>query len=222
MPLICRVSARHLWRVECRIRKGIFSYQEIRKDYYQAQNLAKAEVNIRPQWLAGYKHADHFAALRPTANPYAGDTWRKFLGHSLATTTRDYLPGSSLVAQARDDQHAWFFHVEHAYLMSGNKWLKDWYHFMAEFKQGFLQKMDPWPDNSNRAIGHNLSVALAAYRVTANEGMGGLLANYIHDIHSPTLIAPHNVSSSFTGEGVKKAAIFSAWLFDKAFYRDFL
>jgi len=163
-------------------------------DYYSAQRLANAELNIRPQWLSGYIHEDHFSSLTPSANPYGGSTWRSYhLGNAGAASTRSYIAGSELVARPRDDQHAWFYHMEHAYLLSGNKWLKDWFEFMGEFKQVYLNELDPWPDRSRRSEGHNLSVALSAYRVTGNIVLGELLSNYTTDIHSKYIREPHNL-----------------------------
>ena len=186
-------------------------------DYYSSQDFAKAEINIRPQWLAGYNHDKNFSTLRLTANPYGGNTWRRFKGHGLATLTRAHIDGSVIVAHPRDDQHAWFYHVEHAYLMSGNKWLKDWYQFMAEFKQGYLQGMDPWPDRSNRAEGHNLSVALSAYRVTDNTTLGSLLSNYTNTMHRKYLLAPHNISVGSLTKDNPSAAVYQQGYLVKPF-----
>lgn len=187
------------------------------KDYYFAQSMAKAEINIRPQWLSGYSHVNNFTELKLSANPYAGTTWRKFIGHGVATSTREYKKGTKQVANPRDDQHAWFFHVEQAYLMSGNKWLKDWYEFMAEFKQVYLQELDPWPDRSNRSEGHNLNIALAAYRVTGNKPLGNLLSNYPKNIHSKYLLAPHNISVGSLTKKKLSAAVFQQGYLVKAF-----
>ncbi|MBU2894673.1 hypothetical protein KO495_15280 [Colwellia sp. D2M02] len=187
------------------------------KDYYFAQNMAKAEINIRPQWLSGYTHDDDFDNVMPTTNPYAGNTWRKFLGHGVATLTRSYIEDSKRVAKPRDDQHAWFYHVEQAYLMSGNKWLKDWYEFMAEFKQAYIQELDPWPDRSNRAEGHSLSVALSSYRVTDNKKLGQLLKNYTSTIHSKYVLAPHNISVGTIKLTNPKAAVFQQGFLVKVF-----
>jgi uncharacterized repeat protein (TIGR02543 family) len=186
------------------------------QDYYSAQDLAKAELNIRPQWLSGYTHDNNYSEIKPTANPYGGDTWRKFVGHGGATLTRDYISGSMQVAHPRDDQHAWFYHVEHAYLMSGNKWIKDWFEFMAEYKMTYLQELDPFLDKSHRAEGHNLSVALSAYRVTNNKALGDLLLNYTRDVHNKRLLPPHNISR---GQALvnHKAALFQLGYLVKPF-----
>ncbi len=187
-------------------------------DFYNAQNLAKAELNIRPQWLSGYTHKNNFTHLTPSANPYGGSTWRSFhLGNGGATLTRSYLDGSEQVARPRDDQHAWFYHIEHAYLMSGNKWIKDWYQFMAEFKQVYLQELDPWPDRSNRAEGHNLNVALSAYRVTGNAALGEILASYTTDIHSKYLLDPHNLHRGGDWSETPQVAVFQLGYLIKPF-----
>ena len=186
------------------------------KDYYAAQKFAKAEINIRPQWLSGYTHDNNYSSLKPSTNPYGGSTWRIFKGSYIPTLTRDYLAGSSQVAYPRDDQHAWFYHVEHAYLMSGNKWLKDWYQFMAEFKKVYLQELDPYPDKVHRAEGHNLNVAIAAYRMTNNQGLGDLLLNYASDIHNTTILAPHNINGNLERE-FPNAAVFQLGYLVKPF-----
>ena len=186
------------------------------KDYYAAQKFAKAEINIRPQWISGYTHDNNYSSLKPSSNPYGGSTWRIFKGSYIPTLTRDYLTGSSQVAYPRDDQHAWFYHVEHAYLMSGNKWLKDWYQFMAEFKKVYLQELDPYPDKVHRAEGHNLNVAIAAYRMTNNQGLGDLLINYANDIHSKTILAPHNINGNLERE-FPNAAVFQLGYLVKPF-----
>ena len=164
------------------------------RDYYSSQKLASAELNIRPQWLSGYTHNNHFELIQPTANPYGGNSWRDFRGHYKATLSREYIEGSSRIAHPRDDQHAWFYHMEQAYLQSGNKWIKDWFMFMAEYKMAYLQSLDPWPDRSNRSEGHNVSVAVSAYRVTGNKQLGDLLENYIVDEHQKYVLAPHYIS----------------------------
>lgn len=187
------------------------------KDYYFAQNMAAAEVNIRPQWLSGYVHDNNYPEIKPTTNPYAGSTWRKFIGHGVPTTNRNYKTGTKQVANPRDDQHAWFYHVEQAYLMSGNKWLKDWFQFMAEFKQAYLNELDPWPDRTNRSEGHALNVALASYRVTGNKGLGNLLSKYTQAVHSKYLLAPHNISVGNLTKKNPSAAVFQQGYLAKAF-----
>ncbi len=162
-------------------------------DYYNAQDFALAELNIRPQWLAGYSDDEHFNLLTPSTNPYGGKSWRKFKGHSTPTTTRKYIEGTKQTALPRDDQHAWFYHIEHAYLMSGNKWIKDWYTFMSEFKKIYLAEKDPFTAKSLRAEGQALSVAVAAYKYTGNASLRPYLEHYITDVHSKYLSAPHNI-----------------------------
>lgn len=194
------------------------------KDYYVAQHKAVAELNIRPQWLSGYQHDVHFSQLKPSTNPYAGSTWRRFIDHNTKAYTREYIEGTSQVANPRDDQHAWFYHIEQAYLMSGNKWIKDWFEFMAEFKQVYLQELDPWPDRSNRSEGHALSVALSAFRVTGNEKLAEILKNYSVNIHSQYLLMPHNISVGSLTKSNPSAAVFQQGFLVKGFielYQEF-
>lgn len=186
-------------------------------DYYAAQNMAKAEINIRPQWLSGYQHNSHFSIVKPSTNPYGGTSWRKFINHNSPILTRKYIEGTRQIANPRDDQHAWFYHVEQAYLMSGNKWLKDWFVFMAQFKQVYLNELDPWPDRSNRAEGHALNVALAAYRVTGNQQLGILLSKYVESVHSKYLLPPHNISVGRLNIENPTAAVFQQGFLVKAF-----
>lgn len=186
-------------------------------DYYYAQEMAKAEINIRPQWLGGYLHAKHFKSITPSTNPYGGTSWRQFVNHKAPTLTREYIPGSRQTANPRDDQHAWFYHVEQAYLMSGNKWIKDWYVFMAEFKKIYLQELDPWPDRSNRSEGHALNTALAAYRVTGDLQLGELLSSYVVKVHSKYLLPPHNLSIGRLDKKKPSAAVFQQGFLVKGF-----
>jgi len=161
--------------------------------YYDAQNFAQAELNIRPQWLSGYKDELHFNLLTPSTNPYGGKTWRQFKGHKAPTTTRKYIKGTTLTARPRDDQHAWFYHIEHAYLMSGNKWIKDWYQFMSEFKKIYLAEKDPFTAKSLRAEGQALTIAVAAYKYTGNVTLKPYLESYIPNIHNKYLLQPHKI-----------------------------
>lgn len=176
-------------------------------DYYAAMDFAKGELNIRPQWMANYKHATHFEKIQPSTNPYGGSSWRSFGGHGAPVITRDYLAGSSQSARPRDDQHAWFYHIEHAYYMSGNLWIKDWYEFMGEFKQAFLNNLDPYPDYSSRSVGHQVGVALSAYKATGNKSLIEAIDRFI-DVHLTARMAPpHNVKWSSV-DGQKREATF--------------
>ena len=187
------------------------------KDFYDSQVFSKAEINVRPQWLSGYTHTKDFNLINPTANPYGGSTWRDFLGHGVATLNREYIAGSEQVSKPRDDQHAWFYHVEHAYLMSGNKWIRDWYTFMAEYKKVYLLGLDPFPDTSNRAEGHSLAVAISAYKATDNTSLGNLLENYLKDVHSNYVLAPHNIVPGKLNQPTSNGALFQQGYLTKQF-----
>lgn len=186
-------------------------------NYHSAQNLASGELNIRPQWLSGYTHEKDFTLIQPTANPYGGNTWRDFRGHGASTLSRDYLDGSWRNANPRDDQHAWLYHMEQAYLMSGNKWIKDWFTWIAEYKITFLKELDPWPDRSNRSKGHNVGVAVSAYRVTGNDNLKDALANYVEDYHKEYILEPYGISVTNKWDNPAKASTFQLGFLMKSF-----
>ncbi|MFH0920573.1 MAG: T9SS type A sorting domain-containing protein [Fibrobacterota bacterium] len=150
-------------------------------DYFMAQEYAMGEINTKTQWLAGYTHETDWSTLRLTENPYASGSWKVF-GDAYKNPPFDsaFLEGTSNDSKARDDEHAWFYHVEEAYYFSGNPWIKDWYRFVDEFRQVRLENKDPFPDMSSRAIGHPLSHALQAYRVTGDTGILGKVRNYLN------------------------------------------
>jgi hypothetical protein len=138
-------------------------------DVFEAERLALGELNVRPQWIAQYVHDRDWPALRLSANPYAGTSWRRHdpRASGLAREKLDapYLPGTARRSHPRDDQHGWFYHVEEAYYATGNPWIRDWYRFIGEFRRVFLERKDPFPDGTSRGIGHAMSHALQAYRV---------------------------------------------------------
>lgn len=178
------------------------------KDYYTAKTASDAELNVRPQWLSSYTHDADYSLIQPTANPYGGDTWRDFRGHGASTLKKPYMDGTSKVSHPRDDQHAWFYHMEQAYLMTGSKWSKDWFVWMAEYKKAYLQKLDPWPDMSNRSQGHNVSIGVSAYRITGNAGLGAILSSYVDNEVVPYLLAPHNITTGYLDSSDPAAATF--------------
>lgn len=153
-------------------------------DYFMAEGWAQAELNLRPEWLTGYDFEADWPSLQLTENPYCGGTWRIFEGHGISTLAAPPLPGTggeTSVYYARDDEHGWFYHVAEAYWLTGNPWIKDWYTFIAQFRQTRLKRLDPWPDRSSRATAHALNHALQAYRIT---GDGSLLDDISAHIHT--------------------------------------
>jgi len=138
-------------------------------DYFEAEAHGQSELNLRPEWMADYRHDEHWSLLQLTENPYCGGRWRIFEGHGISPLAAAPLPdtgGEEPAYLARDDQHGWFYHVMEAYFITGNPWIRDWYRFIAEFRRVRLERLDPWPDTSSRATGHALHQVLQAYRVT--------------------------------------------------------
>jgi hypothetical protein len=147
---------------------GAFTLTGNPSDYYEAELSALAELNRRPQWLPGYSHDADWARLKLSDNPYCGGSWRAFLGHGVIPYSSPWLPDTNLTIGARDNAHAWFYHIEEAYYITGNPWILDWYKFIGEYRRTTLDQLDPWPDRSGRALGHGVNHAFQAYRVTSD------------------------------------------------------
>lgn len=152
-------------------------------DYYRAEDTAMGELNVMPEWMAQYDYAKDFKRLRLTENPYAGSTWRKFTGdYDLPT---GYRPGTAVDSRPRDDQHGWFYHVEEAYWITGNPWIRDWYQFVGQYRRTRVHQKDPFPDMSGRAVAHALAHALQASRVTDDKALYHLVGKYLHRYVGP-------------------------------------
>ncbi|MFH0919129.1 MAG: T9SS type A sorting domain-containing protein [Fibrobacterota bacterium] len=163
-----------------------FAATENPYDYFMAQEWAMGELNTKTQWLSGYTYQADWSTLRLTENPYGSGSWKVF-GDAYKKPPFDsaFLAGTSSDSKAQDDQHAWFYHVEEAYYFSGNPWIKDWYRFIGEFRKTRLNQKDPFPDMESRAIGHALSGALQAYRVTGDTSILGKFRNYVTTYFKP-------------------------------------
>lgn len=152
-------------------------------DVFHAERLALGELNGRPQWMAQYRHERDWPRLRLSTNPYAGKSWRRFVPSAagLAAEKLDapYLPGTARRSWPRNDAHAWFYHVEEAYYATADPWIRDWYRFVAEFRHVFLEGKDPYPERSSRGVGHALSHALAAHRVTGDPRILPAVRRYV-------------------------------------------
>jgi hypothetical protein len=147
-------------------------------DYFEAEAHGQSELNLRPEWMAQYRHDEDWGLLQLTENPYCGGRWRIFEGHGISKLAAQTLPNTGSeepVYFARDDQHGWFYHAMEAYFLTGDPWIRDWYQFIAEFRRVRLERLDPWPDTASRATAHSLHQVLQAYRVT---GDSGLLARF--------------------------------------------
>ncbi|MCX7590525.1 MAG: hypothetical protein N2255_02745, partial [Kiritimatiellae bacterium] len=158
-------------------------------DYFRAEQFAIGELNVRPQWIAQYKHARDFNLIQPTENPYAGSSWRDHEGGSRPWLAAPYLPGTAPDVKPRDDQHGWFYHVEEAYYFTGNPWIRDWYEFVGEFRKVRLNQLDPWPDMCARAVGHALSHAMQAFRVTGDFEILRKFPEYVRKYLRPDQLA---------------------------------
>jgi len=171
---------------------GGFAYGQLKwllsgdpRDYYKARAAGIAELNTRPEWLSNYKYEPHWQLLQLSENGYCGGTWRKFIGNSTPKTAYPYLGKTQQLKMARDDQHGWFYHVEEAYYLTGDPWIRDWYRFVAEFRKTRLNQKDPFPDRSSRALGHSLAHALQAYRITGDPSLLSGVQTYLDQYLRP-------------------------------------
>lgn len=183
-------------------------------DYYMAQDNAMAEMNVHPQFIARYNHDKHFQSMQLSGNPYPPDSWRKFDGNKVSFLTRDYLPGTALTSKARDEKHAWLYHVLQAYYMSGNPWMRDWLHFLGEFRKTFLKKLDPYPDGSHRGLGHALGNALDAYQISGDADLLKLVGEHLEKYVAPNLVGKYKVPGKYD----KKTGTFLAAPFQLGYY----
>jgi hypothetical protein len=147
--------------------------------WFHAERDMWGDLNLRPIWIAEYDHDDDFDTVEPSVNPYGGDTWRDFEGHGSPTLDSDYIAGTSQNGwDPRDNEHAWFYHIEEFYYLSANPWVKDWFTWIKEFRKRSLARPisstdpgDPYFEWKwgRRGEGHMLANFMAAYRV-AGEG----------------------------------------------------
>ncbi|MFH0918720.1 MAG: T9SS type A sorting domain-containing protein [Fibrobacterota bacterium] len=176
-----------------------FAATERPYDYFVAQEYAMGEFNTKPQSMAGYTHQNDWSVLHLTENPAGGGHWRVF-GDAYKKPPYDSanLAGTVMDGDARDDEHAWFYHVEEAYYFSGNPWIKDWYQFVGEFRKVRLEQKDPFTDMISRAIGHSTSHAMQAYRITGDTSILGKFQNYIKTyVRKPSRSKGQNVLYGF-------------------------
>lgn len=162
---------------------AVFLYGHI-DDWFKAERDMWGDLNLRPMWLAEYDHDDDYETVRPTVNPYAGSTWRKFEGHGSPTLDSPYISGTGQNGwDPRDNEHAWLYHIEQYYYMSANPWVKDWFEWIKEFRKRTLARPitstdpgDPYFEWKwgRRGEGHMFANIMAAYRV-AGEGDQQLL-----------------------------------------------
>lgn len=140
-------------------------------DWYVAERRLIGELNTRNHWMAQYDHGRDFSFLRLTAEPYETNLFRSTDGAPASgKLAASYLSGTWWDSVPRDDEHAWYYHVEDTYYLTANPWIRDWYRFMAEFTQVRLCYLGNTygadiPDGSTRGHAHSLAEALQSYRV---------------------------------------------------------
>ncbi|QBQ54512.1 hypothetical protein [Nitrosococcus wardiae] len=178
-----------------------FIASENPSDYYFAEQFAMGELNVRPQWMAQYSFDKDWKFLQLTENPYAGYSWRKINGGNFRRHfDAPFIEGTDIDAKPRDDQHAWFYHMEEAYYFTGNPWIKDWYKFVGEFRKTFLHRLDPYPDPSTRGTAHALAHALQAYRITGDPELINAYQQYINKLRKNQSPIHGSISRMWNGD----------------------
>jgi hypothetical protein len=166
-------------------------------DYWNALDHSMASLNITPYWIGGsYNYSDDWDLLRLQSSQYPLSNIRAKGAPAPANMDAPWLTGSYLMNKARDDAHGWFYHVGWSYFLTGNYWIKDWYHFIAEFRKSTLSH----PTHSggqSRAVGHHLGSAFLAYQITGDTEILDLIQNYIK-----SYLRPSNTGGTDPGGGV--------------------
>jgi hypothetical protein len=141
-----------------------------------AEGRAIGELNCRGQWMAEYEHDEDFDRLKLSQDPYGGRSWRTGFENTDLPLDSPHIDGTGFGDwYTRDNAHGWFYHVEEFYYLSGNPWIRDWYEFIKEFRQG--ERSVPGPNWSSlsengweqtRGEGHQISNGMQAFRVTGD------------------------------------------------------
>jgi hypothetical protein len=141
-----------------------------------AEGLVIGELNCRGQWMAEYEHDDDFDRLKLSQDPYGGRSWRSGYVDADLPLDSAHIAGTGFGGwYPRDNAHGWFYHVEEFYYLSNNRWIRDWYEFIKEFRQDERSAPGPnWSSRSEngweqtRGEGHQISNGMQAFRVTGD------------------------------------------------------
>ncbi len=174
---------------------GQFFVTENPSDWYSAEWAAIGELNVRPQSMAGYKHDRDWPFLHLGVNYcsgilepecYAGHiNWRAqdcggdVLDSALIEGTESSTVRNIGFTESLPNTHGWLYHIEDAYWITGNPWLRDWYEFMKELRKVFISNGKMPGGISDRANGHFIAQAIAAYRVTGDTTLPLMIASCI-------------------------------------------
>jgi hypothetical protein len=161
-------------------------------DYWDAERWTWGDINTRPIWMGkDYTHGGDWSALRLEQDPYGNGTphqlhWRDDgdpSGHGGSYP----IAGSGRYAEARDWQHAWFYHVPDWYWASANPWVKDWMTWMGEFTRRVFVADAEGDVQSQRGIGHATWRQWQSYRITGNTALLDEIADWFARERRPEL-----------------------------------
>lgn len=171
-------------------------------DYYLADDIAMAEINIRNQSMAGYNYEAGYPAIKFIAKAFQPPTWR-----SLAKPYNGsaYRPHSWNMRKPRDNGHGWFYHVEEAYYITGNPWIKDWYQFMGGVRKQMFDHPETADTRTSRALGHSIASAIQAYRITGDTRILEKTHKYINETIRPQMDPIYGFKESLIDGGGEAA-----------------
>ncbi len=148
-------------------------------DYYFAEQFVMGELNVRPHWMSEYTYEKDYDFIQLSKKlPFIIRSWRRYnSGSKRKFLAAEYLKGTWGDASPRDNAHGWYYHVEEAYYLTANPWIRDWHRFIGEVRKGTL--FDPRNNElASRGVGHMLGTAIQAYRVTGDMSILKGVRNY--------------------------------------------
>jgi len=153
------------------------------QSWFEEERFAMAELNLRTQWLPGYRFAEHFDRVLLGDSDWGSGTWRRFDGHGVLRTDGERLASMPRTCwDAPDDSWGWLYQLEAFYLQSANPWVRDLFESLGEYRKSSVLLLAPFPGVPSGSDGHRLGGALAAYRVLGDLELFNLVAHRIlHD-----------------------------------------
>ena len=159
---------------------GQFWATENPSDWFDIERNIIGELNLRPAWMAQYKYDHDFQNLHLGANEgntelteprFNPTNWRaeEFgvdkLDSAVLANTGDIGSAFTLdYCTVMGNSHYWTYHISDGYWITGNRWERDWFSFLAEFRKFNLDKVMFMA----RSGAHPAADAFHAYQITGD------------------------------------------------------
>ncbi len=181
---------------------GSFFVTENPADWFIAEWSSIGDMNIRPQSMAQFNFAADWPFLNLGINVcnggqldpecYAGHiNWRAQscgsdkLDSALISGTESWSVFNKGYCESLPYTHAWMYHLEDAYWITANPWLRDWYGFMKELRKTFISSNRMPAGISDRGNGHFFAHAMAAYKVTGDTSLVRMMVKALELDYKP-------------------------------------